>query len=545
VTVQEITVTTNNKALNRIVAANPLNVAVTGAATGLAAGQFLTVTKQNIASLGVGAGASACALCLNAGMASVDFVAMKVVAAPAIAFTAGAANTGTGINLVVTTEAAGSLPAGAADAFVPRVEVVTGGLAAALAFRYSLDDGVSWVATQKGSAGAISLYCKAVGTASQVKAGFQITFGTGTYAAGDSFSALTFGPSNAAWAVAGDGSIKDAGVQFANAGQKYSHVLVANQQIALVTNAANVTAFSTLIGTGGEIDQMVTSLYTNDIPAQVFTTAPRDYLGAPEISTAALSLGLAVSTTLNTYNAANGINLCVGYGHHLIPDPVCQTNTWRNAAWTALQRIILNGGPGTTIYEATPISCVQPGRAPAVNTKLDYTGPLQFGYTYDERQATNLSGSYGLMSPIGIIATSTSVESSIPGASYFIAQPTWSNPSGDFFEGAYKEQMNLMQAVVNRYMWVNYKGKFLATMTDGTGRLTESQCRTIEQAVTNYLNETLVKPGYLPANPSDKPNFIIVDRSVNVVSTQTLAWDAGFYAQGIVKFFSVRQSLRI
>ena len=543
-TVQEITVTTNNKALNRIVAANPLNVAVTGACSGLAAGQFLTVTKQNITSLGVGAGASACALCLNAGMASVDFVAMKVVAAPTVTFTAGATNTGTGINLVVSTEAVGLLPAGAADAFVPRVEVVTGGLAAALTFRYSLDDGISWVATQKGSAGAISLYCKAVGTSAQVKAGFQITFGTGTYAAGDSFSALTFGPSNGAWAVAGDGSIKDAGVQFAAAGQKYSHILVANQQIALVTNQANVTTFGALISGGGEIDNMITSLYAADVPAQVIATCPRDYQGAAEISTAALSLGLAVSTSLNLYTV-NGLNLYVGYGHHLIPDPVCQTNTWRNDAWLALQRIIVNVGPGQTIYEATPISCVQPGRAPAVNTLLNYTGPLQYGYTYDERQAINQSGSYGLMSPLGIIATSTSVESSIPGASYFIAQPTWSNPSGDFFEGAYKEQMNLMQSVVNRYMWTNYKGKFLATMTDGTGRLTESQCRTIEQAVTNYLNETLVKPGYLPANPSDKPNFIIVDRSVNVVSTQTLAWDAGFYAQGIVKFFSVRQSLRI
>lgn len=542
-TVQEISVTTNNKALNRVVSANPLNVAVTGACTGLAAGQFLTVSKQNLSLLGVGAGASAVALCLNAGVPSVDFVSMKVGTPPTVTTTAGAANTGTGINLVVANVASGTIT-GAVDAFVLRVEVVSTGTNSALTFRYSLDDGVSWVATQKGSASAITLYCKGVGSAAPVSAGISITFGTGTYNAGDSFSGLTFGPSNAAFSVAGDGSIKDAGTQFAAAGQKYSHVLIANQQIALVSNAANVTSFSTLLGTGGEIDSLVTSLYSNDIPAQICTTAPRDYQGAAEISTAAATLGLAVSTTLNVYTP-NGPNIYVGYGHHLIPDPVCQTNTWRNSMWLALQRILINQGPGTTIYEATPISCVQPGRAPAVNTALNYTGPLQYGYTYDERQATNISGTYGLMSPLGIIASSTSIESSVPAASYFIAQPTWSNPSGDFFEGAYKEQMNLMQSVVNRYMWANYKGKFLATKSDGTGQLTESQCRTIEQAVTNYIIETCVKPGYLPANPPDKPNYVIIDRSVNVVSTQTLTWDAGFYAQGIVKFFSARQSLRI
>jgi hypothetical protein len=212
-------------------------------------------------------------------------------------------------------------------------------------------------------------------------------------------------------------------------------------------------------------------------------------------------------------------------------------------------RVIQNNNLSLSVYTAEPVDIVVP------NTGLKYTlnnynTILQTGSTYDEQKSINtIGGVHGAVTPLGFLALYTSPYAASNSTYEFLAGNTHTDQSNDFFEYLYLAQFNELTNVINSAMFQNYKGVELQTKKDGSGFLTEAQCRAIESTIQNIINTLLVEPGHIPSSPAatgnNLSNFITVTRNWNVVSTSTLTFTYRMWVNAYAKFFTATGSLAL
>jgi hypothetical protein len=522
-----------------ITKANPIiSILVIGLATGLATGRISTITSGNLSSAGVGKGAEFASLVLGSGLSTVDVysavndtVAPRSQLAPTVT-TLGGNLLGTASGPVIPTLS--GIPK---DDYLLRVEIVSGG--ASPVFRYSLDDGDNWIQQIVATPGTAQvLYAANSGSSSAVSSGVSIVFPVGAYVTGDVFNAVFFAGSivlGSNTAITHDGSLSDAMLQVASSPKKYSHIVVADSANG-GTDSANSSSFSAVLT---QMQAALSSLTTNNFFSCAYMDYPRKQSLGDELDVTFQGLATALPAT--------GVFVCAGYGRTLRKSSISNANYWRGSSWSTIERMVQNASPLKTIYttDALPVATHD---ASLRYSNLDYSGILSSGSTFDESLSVNsLGGTSGAVTPSGFLAVYRSLHSATVGAYTFLRGYAHCDPTNDFFENAYRLQFNAVLNLVFDNMWQLYKGQHLETYLDGTGRITESQAKDIESTMQRIVTEQLVNNKYIVAPPPKgttdssgnqvNTNFVIVDRTANLISTEQLTWICTAWAPAYVHTF--------
>ncbi len=537
-TVQDFTITTKE---NNLGITNPspiLSVLVVGLCTGLTHGIITTLSTGTLSTAGLGKGAELCSLVLNSGLSVVDVYPTAVDSSGARAPLPCATPSAAAGNLLgnASGTAYPTFTGSPNDDLLIRIEIITGG--STPVFRYSLDDGNSWVQQIVSTPGVAQvLYAANPGTTNAISSGVSVTLPTGTYVAGDVFNSFGFaGAAVVAMSTAGDGSIQDCLNQVAAGSKKYTHIVFAEDPNGTAVDATNFTSTAaalTQIGT-----QMLSLANTNFFSMAFVGTPRRETLG-DELDVT--YQGLATSMT------PQSIYSRIGYGHTFRQSSISRASHWRSQMWAAVEREIQNANPKQTIYTSDAIPLSTPNLA-TLFTILNYSGILGSGSTADESKATNsLGGSFGAVTPSGFMALYRSSHASRPGSFTFLAGNSHCDPTNDYFESAYRMQFNAVLNLVFATMWLLFKGQNL-DVNLATGNITPAQAADIEATIQRIVTETLVDPGYVQAPPPPgtvdseghpvNTNFIVIDQTVNLVTTGNLKWISTAWAPGYVKTFT-------
>ena len=543
--VQEFAISINNYALGRTVNNPILRPVVIANFPGLAStynGKLGTANNGNISGLGIGPGPDMVSLCLNSGLTSVDFYQAITGSSGAEIPLSGSFTNAGNLNATAVGVTAPVLSGVPLDNYTVRIEVLVNGTQANVQFRYSLDDGQSWIKTATFTGTAVVLYAAAAQSASPITSGLSVTFPTGSYVAGDVWSVACYpGSVYLAGNTTTTGSLEYAFANaLANAPVKYTHAIIATEPGGTAVDATNITeagAVALAASTGAG------TLFSNaGVGLEVIMgTARKINLGTEDDTT----FQALVTGSVSTLDS----RLAIGYGHILRSSSTQKVKFWRSTAFNIVEELCRNNNPATSIYTARALSVVKPDTSVKFS-KVDYTGLLQTGCTFDEATSTNSGGgTFGSVTPYGFIAPYRSHFSATPGTFSFLAGNTHSDPTGDFFEFVYAQQFNELESVISTAMYQSYKGQNLQTKTDGTGALSEAQCRAIESYIQLKVNQALVDPGYIPPAPpadgSSVTNFITVSRTQNVVSTGKLVWNFRMWAAAYVKVFQGIGSLTL
>jgi hypothetical protein len=540
-TVQEFSNTIAQNALGRTILSpivRPLVIGFFNSLPTSSYGKIATANQSTLSSLGLGKGSEVVALALNSGLTSVDYYpcAQSAAGSGSYSATSGSFTCAGNLNSSATGSVVPVLSGTPLDDYLIRLEILAGGTQASVPFRYSVDDGNNWQKTVVFTGTTIPLLASNAFSTSSGSSGLSVTFPTGTYVKGDVWNSTA----RAAFPLASStgspaaGSIEGGLSAVSGSAVKYTHVYIAGQPCGS-TDSSNATAFST------EVANAITlagTLDTAGTPLEVILEAPRKSNGGSELDTTyQATITGSIATNLDS-------RVVVGYGHSARNAQLQSCTVWRNSAYTAFERIIKNNNPATSIYtdNAVPVASVQ-AAANSLYTNLDYTDILGTGATYDEIRSVNANGgTLGAANAAGFLSLYRSPYSSVPGSYTFLGGNTHADPTNDFFELVYAQQFNEFRIVIATWLHRLYKGQQLDTKKDGTGTLTEAQCRAIEGAIQQKVNTILVDPGYIPAAPTangtDVTTFITVDRTQNVVSTSTLRYSYRMWVNAYVKQFT-------
>jgi hypothetical protein len=545
--VTEFSLTIKKNALGRTITNPIVRPLVVGYASGATSGELLnikTINESNISTLGNGQGVEAVRMCLDEGLLSVDIMPIALDTTNT-ASKSTFVNAGNLLGATVGTQAP-ALAGTSLDDYRIRVEVLNFATTT-VTFRYSLDDGETWIKTTSASTGAstTSLYAN---NAATIDTGLTINFPIGTYVAGDVWNGYAF-----AAAIKSDDLTTAAGKAFdviQKNGKKYTHIYFAScvhkgvpvsGTSGSVANAANITAQQVYIAA---ISTGMTYLAGIGIPAVALISMPRrmpinhdtDTFHRDELDVA---FQTAVKTTVTTQNE----RLLISDGRFLISSPIQSVKFWRPGVYKAMQRIIRYNNPAISLYTDEPIDLVIPNQNIRFRSE-DMTSILSLGSTYDESRAVNTwGGTFGAISNQGFLAAYTSGFAKSNKTLQFLAANTHCDSSNDFFEYLYLSQFNELQNVINAELY-KFRGKLLSTKQDGSGALTENQADAIEKSVQYVVDTLLVKPGYITPIPTGM-SVITVNRTWNVVSTNELRYSFKMWVGALVKTFNGVGSLSL
>lgn len=540
-TVQEFSNTIAQNALGRVITNPIVRPLVIGYFNGLSSssyGKIATATQSTLGTLGLGKGSEVVAMCLNSGLQSVDYYPTFNSAAGSGSYSATSSSFACGGNLngTATGSVAPIISGTPLDDYLIRMEILANGSQTSVSFRYSLDDGGNWQKTSVFTGTPITLLASNTYNANSASSGISVNFPTGSYVKGDIWNSVCRAafPLASTTSVPPSGSVEGGLSAISGSATKYTHVYIAGQP-AGSTDSANATAFATEVANASTL---ASTLDLSGTPLEVFLEAPRKSNSGSELDTTYQSAVTgSVASSLDS-------RVVLGYGHSARSAQLQTCSIWRNIAYSALERIIKNNNPATSIYtdSALPVASVQ-GPASLTFTNLDYSDILGTGMTYDEARSVNANGgNYGAATSAGFLAVYRSTYASVPGTYTFLAGNTHADPTNDFVELVYAQQFNEFRNVISKWLYRLYKGQQLDTKKDGTGALTEAQCRQIENTIQLKVNTELVDNGYIPASPAangkDVTTFITVDRSYNVVSTSTLKYSYRMWVNAYVKQFT-------
>lgn len=574
-TVQDFSITILQNQLGRIIPnpiVRPIVVGYFQNVASTALGYIQTVNDGNLGNLGLGQGTEWAKFCLDSNLPSVDIlpVAQDPTDGYSVAPFVVAGNLSgnvSGVTVPTLTPAS----TGPVDSYQIRVEIqgqsnqVIGASTGTVQFRYSLDDGNTWIATTtySGVTGTpVALYCTGTANNSPVSSGLTIVFPAGTYVPGDVFNSYCFPSALLSTAFTGSGTQTSGAplnlfTAIQNSGKKYTHVIFANSvQTAIPTNSVtgpaadntNITAQATYIAA---IKTGVDNLAVAGLPTVAVVEIPRRMPVSNALTSGMFSdeLDVTYQNMVDGYVTSNDKRLCIGYGHIAHQSTLQNVLQWRSTAYSFMGRVIRNNNLSLSVYTSDPVDVVVP------NTSLkftinNYNTILQTGSTYDESKSTNtIGGVHGAVTPLGFLALYTSPYAASSSTYEFLAGNTHTDESNDFFEYLYLAQFNELTNVINSAMYQHYKGIELQTKKDGSGNLTEAQCRDIESTIQNIVNTLLVQPGHIPATPANTgknlSTFVTVTRNWNVVSTSTLTYTYRMWVNAYAKFFSATGSLAL
>lgn len=509
-------------------------------------GNITTINDGNIASMGIGKGAEFAKMCLNAGLPSIDILPVAVEASAGArlayksAFTVAAGNL-----LGVTPGTVVPVLSGTAlDNYRVRIEilpidasntsqVVT--VAETVYFRYSLDDGQTWLATAKANA-QILYSANPSDSVNRISSGLTVTFGAGTYKVGDVFNYMTFPASPTAAAISTALFTK-----IGQAGKQYTHICFpcAPNGSTTTVDGTNLAAYAVDVGvinTG-----MNTLQSTYGIPAIGMMEVPTR-LSAGTVTTSSAvdilndELDVTFQSAVDTNTTVLNSKLAIGYARTQRQAFLQDAKLWRSIMWSAMERVISNNDLSKSIYTVAPLEIAVP------NTNTLYTldnlkGLLATGSTYDESKSTNTwGGTFGAITNRGFLAVYTSPYAQNVNSYTFLAGNTHTDSQNDFLEMVYVQQFNELQNVIQTELY-KLRGTALQVKKDGTGYISEPQARDIEANVQQVIDTLLVSNGYIPSAPIGQ-KFIIITRNWNLVSTSQLKYEFRIWVESYTKTFS-------
>ncbi len=536
----------NKNALNREVP-NPVNnPLIIGYASGVSSGdllKFKTITEANYSTLVSGQGKEWVSMCLNAGLTTVDFLPVSIdstnVASKSIFKNTGNLK-GSSVGTQVPT-----LGGDAVDDYLIRVEVIYYA-SASVTFRYSLDNGDTWVKTKTVATGvtATTLY---LDNAETVSSGLTVTFGTGTYVEGDVWSAFAFAGALKSSNFTGTNNIFD--LIYAN-GKKYSHIVIAScvhKNIPSSTpmtgpqaDGSNLDAQQVYLG---YINTGINALLTKGFPTVALVETPKR-MPALVASNAFLDdndsdYQAAIDTKITTYN--DSIVISAG---RILRATDKGNRVWRSKTYAALERIIMDNSLLSTIYTDRPIPVEKPS-SNILYGLIDLTSCMALGCTLDESRSSNQwGGTFGALTNRGFLCAYTSSFAPSNKTFQFLASNTRTDQSNDFFDYFYKAQFNALQKVIATELY-KYRGQNLIIKQDGTGSLTDGQALVIEKAVQAKIKEQLISRNHLVAPPTINDMHITINRAWNVASSNELRYTFRMWVGATVKTFSGRGSITL
>jgi hypothetical protein len=523
------TVQINRKALAIAPSVTIGNVAIVGTCTGVAAGSWSAFNAQSIGNAGVGPAANLGNILTSVANLVTIFgaaaLSTETLSAVALAPTRVGSSTGT---IAVT-----GTPV---DSFLIRVECITTGATNTTAvFRYSLDDGQTFVETFTGSSTKV-LNAKIVSSGSSgistfISTGLTITLSVGTYTQGDVFALEVFAPQI-------DTTDADVGSMVScfnllTTKDDYNFVVIANTPNFGASDATNFTSAQAMHA------KLVTNLQTSfgiSKYIQGVASVPRAVALTDE--TGATYLG-NLSTITSTSD-----RLAVSVGYVCLPS-AGSYRAWVPAAWLAVYRILQLNNPRHSIYRSQDGNfgnIIQPGTMAGMTGLLaTYTGLQQYGSTYDER--ATVSGNAGYATPLGFLALTTDTNGPAPVVSnfYFAQGNAHTQNTSDFFEWQLSILMDVFIRAVLASLWT-MKGSDFNGKADGTGQLLPADATNIENTVDGFVQKTMVDGKNWVSRPGPGVKFVTIDRTNNFVSTGTINAKGRMAAPGYAKQFNVQFS---
>jgi hypothetical protein len=506
--------------------------AVIGTCTGVAPGVCADFTLENIRSAGVGPAASCALALLTAGAPILTIVGATPLASET---TTGLAVAPTRVGSSTGTITAAGTPV---DHFMLRIEcTVTGATNLLAVFRYSLDDGLSWVGTFTGS--ATQLLSAQTGSTT-ISSGVTVTLAAGTYDAGDVFSVMVWAP-QIDTTDASVGSIASSFTLMKGDGYR-NMVVIANVPQKGTSNSPT----DTLNGTAWQ------AAWTKITTAQAILT------GIQYICLVFFNTSLKLDGTDETDATFLGLNYpataartnfgAIGVGHTLQ-----QSNgayyTWAPEAWSIAARLLENNNPIKALYDLNVVSMQKPGvRTGVVGLLRTYTGEQQYGSTFNEQKT--ISGNDGWAAPNSIIALQTDrngPNQPIESNYYFSSGVGADTPTSDFYELAYAAQMAFfIPAVIQGCARWRGAGpdKNVIPKADGSGQLTNATIAMIEEDITKFVQAKLTNRGWI-LPPPNGAKYITLAKTTDVVRGKRLVGKASFPAPGYIKYFTLSFSVSI
>ena len=535
-----ITTIEQNRSLGLTPNAGPYAPLLVGSTGGnVANGTIVTVSTTAqilstlVGSVGITPLSELAAHCLAWGMPQVDVLSIDTTATGGVI--GAVTHVGTGLSVVTVAAVGSGLTAGPFDAYLVRIEIMTGGTNTTATFRYSLDDGLSWVETKTCALSGVALYSYNP-KSTPIPCGITVGFSAATVVAGDVYSFTTLpdacDQTKFTTALGANGVI-------ANSPNYYNLIVMTDVLQGSVSDAANIANAQTQ---AANLVTGIANLFSVQRFCEGMTPVPRKYdWGTEDDST--------YNTAIVAGITSSNDRLWVGYGHDCLQSALSIGSRWRNKLWGLLRRLLQQNDPSQApyLFPLGPLPVTVPGKTPAVsstgltNTNLNYSlTPLSLGTTHDERTGPSTG-------PSGFIV-GTSLTSLPNSPTYFSSlMGLKTDPNSDFFDLNNRLLMDRFERVATQAA-TQFIGVKLATNSPtasvNPGGITDAAARGIEQTLTQAIRNDMVARNWINDIPLGQ-SFFTVDRTVNLLATGLLKYKGGFVPPGHVKTLSQNFSFQV